>query len=395
MKNVIYYEKIEHIGGVSTYEYELAFKYFQTKDITLYFRVGNAEQISRLRKYIRVKKWNGEDIECDNFLTNYSFESFIPHVKLSGKGHSYQVIHAMYKTNGIKPKVNDFFDYYICVSDIAKQEYQELTGLPDSKFIVSHNPLTITKDDLKPSLVIGVFQRLKGAYEKGEGRIKALIDKLDVAKVKYLMIVASDSKPFYSRNITYIEPRAEGIRNIMALCDVMLCLSDCEGDNYTTKEAKSVGCKVLATPIPSLIENKVIDKTLEFDLSNIDECVDWLKELYENKEPRQLNYKAIEDKYESILLDGKSDYREEQEVMKVRVLVNGVKSTDGRELPIGYIKEVEDSKEIRTYINNGWLEEVKVVEPEDAKPIKKESKVSDAVKEPKEVKKAVRKTTKK
>ena len=387
MRNVIYYENIEHLGGVSTYEYELALKYHNSKDMTLYYKYGDVEQLRRLRRYIKVVKWNGEDVECDSFFTNYAFEDFIPHVKLSGKGHTYQVIHAMYKTNKVPPKVDDFFDFYVCVSEVVKDEFQELTKLPNSKFIISHNPLTILDEDMKPSLVIGVFQRLKGAWEKGGKRIEALIKLLDQEKVNYLMLIASNDKPFISKNITYIEPRVEGVRNIMALCDVVLVLSDCEGDNYTSKEAKSVGCKVLATPIESLFINKVVDKVLEFDLSNINECIEWLKELYENKEPRHSNYKAIEDKYDDMLLDGKSSYREEETIMKVRVLVNGIKH-DGKDLPIGYIQETEDNSTVRMYIDNGWLEEV--IEPKVVEP-----KVEVAIQEPKEVKKAVKRTTKK
>ena len=382
MKNVIYYPNIELIGGVSTYQFELALKYHNSKDMTLYYKTGNLEQISRLRKYIKVIRWNGEDVECDNLLVNYDFDEFIPHVKMSGKGHTYQTIHAMYITNEIKPKVNDFFDYYICVSDIVKQEFQQLTRLPDSKFIVSHNPLTILEEDRKPCLVIGVFQRLKYANEKGEKRIQALINKLDMESLNYLMLIASDSKPFKSRNITYLEPKAKGIRNVMALCDVVLVLSNCEGENYTSKEAKGVGCKVLGTPIPSLIENRVLDKTLEFDLSNIDECVEWLKELYESKEPRHSDYKPIEDKYDEILLDGKANYREEQSIMKVKVLVNGITDVDtGAVLPVGFIKEVDkDDENIKKALEMKLIEEVK--------------EVKVAIQEPKEVKKAVRKTTK-
>lgn len=390
--NVIYYENIQRLGGVSTFVYELAQKYHNTKNIVLYYKYGDIEQINRLREYIKVIKWKGEEVKCDNFITNYEHETFIKHLKMSGKGHTYQVIHAMYKTNRVKPKVDDFFDYYVCVSEVVKKEFMELTNLPNEKFIVSHNPLTIMNQDLKPSLVIGVFQRLKFAWEKGGERIKALVDRLDTMPINYLMLVASDDQTIKSNNIAYIKPRVKGHRNIMALCDVVLVLSQCEGDNYTSKEAKSVGCRLICTPVETFYENKVIgeqDKVLEFDMSNIDEVVDWLYNLYLNKEPRQLSYEPIQDKYNEILLNGKSNYRKE-EGMKVKVLVNGITDREtGKELPIGFIKEADDSKALETMIDKKMVEVVK------EEKVIKEDVVETSVKPKKEVKKAVRKPRRK
>lgn len=387
MKNVIYYHDILKLGGTTTYEYELVKKYYKTKDIVIYYSYGDAEQIRRLRQYVKVVKWNGEDIECDNFITNYNFESFIPHVKLSGKGHTYQVIHAMYKTNRIKPKVFDFFDYYLCVSEIVRKEFKEVTGLSDEKLLVSHNPITIEEKDKIPCLIIGSFQRLRGAWEKGGNRMEQLIKRLDHTDINYLWLMATDDKPFHSNNVVYMNPRID-VLNIMATCDVVTVLSDCEGDNYTSKEAKMVGCKILSTPLDCLLENKIIgknDKLLEYDLSNIDEVIEWLRALYKAKKPNKTDYIPPQDKYDEILLDGVSNYEREETFMKVKVLVNGIQDKDtGKTLPIGFIKEVDkDDEGIKKAIASGYIE---VVE---------EPKVEVAIQEPKEVKKAVKKSTKK
>ena len=72
-KNIFYLSNLGVIGGVETMQYELARKY-QDADITVYYKTGTDEQVKRLRKYVRVKKYNGEKIACDNFFIHYDLD---------------------------------------------------------------------------------------------------------------------------------------------------------------------------------------------------------------------------------------------------------------------------------------------------------------------------------
>lgn len=307
MKNVIYYENVLSLGGTTTYEIELCKKYCETKDITLLYKNGSKERIAELENYVRCIKWNGEEIECDNLFTNYDHSGI---EKIKAKKY-YQVIHAQYITNKIKPKVEPIFDYYICVSKVVRKEFIELTNLPKNKVLVSYNPITIEDSERKPPLIIGSFTRL--SWEKGKDKMQRLIQELDRQKVNYLwFIYTSDINAIKSNNVIYQKP-ISNVRNIMAMCDIVAQLSLCEGDCYTIKEAKSIMDKVLITPCPSFFEmgcDRNKDIVLEQDLSNIDEVISRLKEMADNKKPRQSKFIPKGDKYNKLLINGNNNYRE-------------------------------------------------------------------------------------
>ena len=71
IKNMFYFYNINKIGGVENFFYELAKKYNKF-DIVVYYTSGDPDQITRLRKYITVKKYNeGDIIECEKAFFNY------------------------------------------------------------------------------------------------------------------------------------------------------------------------------------------------------------------------------------------------------------------------------------------------------------------------------------
>ena len=81
MKNIFYFYNINSIGGVESMFYYLAKKY-KDNDITVYYSYGDEKQIARLRKYIKVLKYNNETIglfvaTCDipNILEEYQLDN--------------------------------------------------------------------------------------------------------------------------------------------------------------------------------------------------------------------------------------------------------------------------------------------------------------------------------
>lgn len=306
LRNVIYYHNIIALGGTTTHALELIKKYYEKKDITLIYKYDDGNRIGEFRKYVRcIKLEPKEEIECETLFIDYEGHENLKQFKAK---KYYQIIHAMYKTNKITPKTNDLFDKYICVSDIVKKEYQELTGLPDSKFIVSRNPLTINDNEKTQPIIIGSFTRL--SWEKGKARMERLIQKLDLEHVNYLWLIFTNSlETFYSKNVIKLQPRND-IRNIIAMCDIVAQLSDCEGDCYAIKEAKAIMDKVLITPIESFFEmgcTKEQDIILDFDMKNIDQVVAKIKAL--KHKPRQSKFIPKEDRYNELLIDSISDYK--------------------------------------------------------------------------------------
>ena len=70
MKNIFYFRYINAIGGIETFFYYLAKKY-QDWNITIYYLDGDPKQINRLKQYVRVRKYEGEVIECDKAFLPY------------------------------------------------------------------------------------------------------------------------------------------------------------------------------------------------------------------------------------------------------------------------------------------------------------------------------------
>lgn len=354
MKNVFYYQNILRLGGTTTFVYELIKKYHNTKDITLYYNTGDTEQIKKLKKLCRVVQWNGEDeVECDVFLTNYDFNDKVL-TKFKAKKY-YQVIHAMYITNKVQPRLDKRFEKYICVSEIVRKEFQELTNLPNDKLLVSYNPLQIAKNEAKPRLLIGFFTRL--SWEKGLEHIKSLIKALDKEKVNYLcFIYTNDACDIKSDNVFIHKALANDVRSIMATMDIVGQLSKCEGDNYTIKEAKKCNkdMKVLVTPLDCFYENNVIgqdDLVLQHDESNLNEIVNKIKALAEAKQSKLNDWLPPKDIYNDILEDGISDYEEEIE-MKVTFMVDiergcTFKELDGAFISKGKTVEIDEQTALR------------------------------------------------
>lgn len=371
MRNVIYYHNIIGLGGTTTYEYELIKKYHKKKDIVLFYKTGDKKQIAKLRELIDVREWNGEEVECDTFFTNYEFSNEVLN-KFKAKKY-YQVVHAMFKTNKVVPRTNEKFDKYICVSQTVLDEFKELTGLSDSKLMVSHNPLSVLEEETKPILLIGTFSRL--SWEKGSKRMEKLISRLDKENIEYLWFVyTNDSLNIRSDNVFYHKP-VMNPRRIMATMDIIAQLSDCEGDNYTTKESKMCNkdVKLLVTPIKTFYENKIIgedDIVLDFDMSNIDEVIEKIKNVAASKQSRISEWKPLDDEYDSLFVDSKSKYKYVREKeMKIRIKIDrGVRvaELEGKFFGKSEIIDVKEST-AKLAISKGWADEVVEIEKESQK----------------------------
>ena len=144
--------------GVETYIFELARKY-KSYDITVVFKTGNINQIKRLRQYVRVVRYNGQKFKCEKAFFNYETD-IINNIEAE---EYYQIIHAMLKTQGYNPKVNPKITKYLCVSESAGKEWEELTGI---KPTLCRNPLEITEEEKKPVLYLISATRLTAEKRK-------------------------------------------------------------------------------------------------------------------------------------------------------------------------------------------------------------------------------------
>ena len=305
--NVFYIQHLNIIGGTEQFIYELTRKY-KDIDITVIYKTGHWKQIERIAKNVRIIKYNGEKIKCKKAFFNYSID-IIDNVEAE---ECIQIIHAMYKTNNIKPKLNKKITGYYAVSVIAAKEWEELTGI---KAKIVRNPLQML--ETKPVLFLVSATRLTA--EKGKDRIEKLGNMLNEKGIDYLwLIFTNDDSKIDNPNICYVKPRLNVRQYLYTLKQTGniygVQLSDCEGDCYFTRECEALGIPLLCTPIPSFKEQGLVDGKncyyLPFDMKDID--IDRIV----NKIPTYDPY-IREDKWRNELIDIKSTYKEEE--MKVKV----------------------------------------------------------------------------
>ena len=324
--NVFYIQHLNIIGGTEQFVYELTRKY-KDIDITVIYKTGHWKQIERIAKNVRIIKYSGEKIKCKKAFFNYSID-IIDNVEAE---ECIQIIHAMYKTNKITPKLNNKITGYYAVSEIAAKEWEELTGI---KAKVVRNPLQML--ETKPVLFLVSATRLTA--EKGKDRIETLGNMLNEKGIDYLwLIFTNDDSKIDNHNICYVKPRLNVRQYLYTLKQTGniygVQLSDCEGDCYFTRECEALGIPLLITPIPSFKEQGLIDGKncyyLPFDMEDID--IDKIV----NKIPKYEGY-IREDKWIDELIKVKSNYKEEEMKVKVKCTYSYTDVELNKDIPLGY-----------------------------------------------------------
>lgn len=303
--NIFYVSNFNVIGGVETFIFELARKY-PNYDITVVYKTGDEKQLERLKKYIRVIKWNNQKFKCKKAFFNYETD-IIENIEAE---EYIQLVHALFKTQGLTPRINPKITKYFSVSERAGKEWKELTGI---KPTVCRNPLTVTEEEKKETLYLISATRLTA--EKGKNRMIKLAEELDKAGINYLwLIFTNDTKAINNPNIVYMKPRLD-VRPFIASIKGKgygVQLSDSEGDCYFTRECEALGVPLLVTPIPSFEEQGLVEGKncyyLPFDMEDID-----VNKIV-NEIPEYEPY-IREDKWNEFLVEGESSYQKDLKTM--------------------------------------------------------------------------------
>lgn len=326
MKNIFYHKNIIRIGGIETFLYEIA-KIYQDLDITILYQEADPEQLKRLKKYVRVKKYNGEKIKCEKFYINY-----VDDISENIEAKEYiRIIHADYKAIQLKPIINPKVSRYIAVSKQAAKSYEELTGI---KCDVVYNPILIDK----PKRVLNLISATRLTAEKGKDRIKKLAKILDEANIPYLWtIFTNDTNSIDNPNIVYMKPRLD-IVNYISNADYLVQLSDNEGYCYSVVESLCVGTPVIVTDCPVFKEIGVKDGEngfiVDFDLSNVN-----IKDIY--KKALKFEYEPKKDIYSKYLAKGESTYQKD---LKTKVKIKCIKKYF--DLELNTVKNPDDIYEV-------------------------------------------------
>jgi len=308
MKNCFYFYHINSIGGIESFFYYLA-KRYKDWDITIYYRTGDPEQIKRLKKYVRVKRYNGEKIKCDKMFFNFNLD-IIDNVEAK---EYIQIAHGDYKAMGIKPNTHPKLTKYLGVSKQVCDTYEEVTG---HKTELVYNPIEVPK----PQKVLNLISATRLTKEKGKARMEKLAKLLDDAGIPYIWTVfTNDIQAINNPNIAYMKPRLD-IIDYIANADYLVQLSDNEGYCYSVIESLCVGTPVIVTKCPVFeelgVENGKNGFIIDFDMSNVP-----IQDIY--KGVPKFTYKPKESNWDRFLAKGKSTYEEEKQMkVKVRAKIN-------------------------------------------------------------------------
>lgn len=317
--NIIYIRDFSEIGGVETFTWEMVKKY-HNRDIAVVYKKAHKNQLKRVKKYCQAYRHTNQRIKCKVAIINYDV-SIIDYIDEGAE--IYQVVHGDYENSAYswKPPTHERIKEYLGVTKYIEESFKRITGFKNVSY--SYNPLTIENEEKK--LVLVSATRLSRI--KGKGRMIKLAEALDLARVNYVWyIFTNDRDAINSPNVVYMKPRLD-IGWWMDNADYIVQLSDTEACSYTINEALYRNKPIIVTPLPYLKEIGVEDNKnayiMEFDCSNIKDIVEKIKNV-----PKFI-FNKLEDKYDKILVDGISHYKEEDFDMKVRALITFDDLEDG------------------------------------------------------------------
>lgn len=308
-KNIFYFSNINKIGGVESFLYYLCKKY-EDNDITIYYKTGDQNQIDRLRKYVRIKKYKDEKIICEKAFFNYTTD-IINNVEAK---EYIQIIHTNYIEQKLHFAPNPKIQKYIGVSKVVCDSFKEYTGLDCE---LCYNPIVIDK----PRKVLNLISATRLTAEKGKDRIIKFAKILEQNNIPYLWTIFTDDiNKIKNPNIVYMQPRLD-ITDYIANADYLVQLSNKgEGYGYAVAEALSVGTPVIVTPCPAFIEigveNKINGFVVDYDINDIP-----IKEIY--KGIPKFEYVAKKDTWNKYLEKGENTYKEDlNTIVKIKCIKN-------------------------------------------------------------------------
>ena len=263
LANVIYVSNINAIGGIETFVFNLAQQVKDSLDLTLIYKNGDFNQLTRLQNIMRIIKWQPDmRIICKKAFFNYDVDIIN---KIAAEDYI-QIIHGDYKALDIKPNTPPKITKVIGVSQLVCDSYTELTGIPCELF---YNPVQVNKIFKKPLRLISATRLTK---EKGKQRIEKMSKLLDDADIPYIWdIFTNDTQVLDSPNIVWHKPTLD-ISEHIADSEYLVQLSDTESYGYSIVESLSLGTPVIVTDMPICAELGIIHKKnafiVDFNLDN-------------------------------------------------------------------------------------------------------------------------------
>lgn len=301
MKVIVYFKLLNSIGGVESWLYYLSKKY----EFEFWYKEGDPIQVQRLAKNIKVKKYNGEQLECDTFIVNYN-----PDIIDNVKAKEYiMMVHCDYSAVKFKPITHPKFTKYIGVSQYVCDVFTKLTNIPCE---LCYNPVYLDKPKVEKDKKLHLLSMTRLSSEKGGWRIDKLASILDKKGIDYTWTIFTNKSPrFQSKNIEIKPPKLDLTEEITKASYVVQ-LSDAEAFCLSVVESLTLGTPVIVTDLPvykelGLNEENSITIPLMFNDFDTNELHD-----------RSFTYKPPKDNWSKYLPTTKT--YNPKEIVKVKAL---------------------------------------------------------------------------
>ncbi len=244
---IIYCEFANTVGGIATFVYEWCLMMHKDHQILFMYDRMDEKQLIRLRKIVDCERQGGQLRECDTLILNRLTDKIPTNVVCK---KVVQMVHACVQKNY---HISQDRDYIINVSQAAKDSWGEAS----KRGIVIHNPMFV---NAKRILRLVSATRI-GAVDKGsnDSRYVMLANMLHKEGIPFIWLNFSD-KPLPNAPKDFVNmPARLDVQGYIRQSDYLVQLSDVEAYSMSILEALCNDTPVICTPIPSVMEQGVVD----------------------------------------------------------------------------------------------------------------------------------------
>ena len=322
----IYQSHISPYGGVETFLYNLCWWLRNYFDVTVVYCNADGTRLNKMRKLVKVKKYNEQDkFEFDIVIRN-SVWGEIPDKIYSKQNRYIEMRHANYKF---------LLDKGLLYSQYHEWDRtNEIVGCGEyvsemSREVLHDNPTTI-KNIMLPkrqtNKVLKLISCTRLDSQKGWGRMLQMMNMMRNAGIKFTWDIFTNSKQRCEYEEVHFWNARYDIWDYLANADYTVLLSDSEGLSYTVQESLQYQVPVICTDVggnAELIKDGVngylVPLDMNFDvnkITNIPKC----KEYDNGALKKWLDYLGYKGK---ILSEEKLMQEYEEEInMKCKVKAN-------------------------------------------------------------------------
>ena len=295
--NVFIVNKLQALGGVETYLWEIAKKY-NAYDIVVAYKEADGKQLERLRKLVRCIRLN-KPIECKRCFQAYEFD-----MEMVKADEYINVAHANYEIQNLPVNISPKITKYLGVSKWVSEAYERLLkqkGI-NKPVEVCYNPISVEK----PNKVLKLVSPTRLSKEKGKERMIKLAEEMVRQKIPFIWLVFSDGDIPNIPGFIKLNPQID-VRDYIAEADYLVQLSDTEGYNYAVMEAWCLNTMTINTPVESFFEQGLVDGengyVIDFEMPDLENFV---KKIYTGV--HSFKYTPRIDGYEKLIIKEPSKY---------------------------------------------------------------------------------------